>query len=71
MKEKALLFCRIKKHITCGSPSATFFCGYGFRYRPEFLCRKCPYKTKGFFELGLSEGLKKGLSHYLGEKNAN
>lgn len=71
MEEKAPLFCRIRNHITKKSPSATLFCGYGFKYRPKIICRKCPYKTKNYFVLGLSEGLKKGLSYYLGEKNAN
>lgn len=49
MNKKIPLFCKIKKHITIPSPSATMFCGYGFRFRPNFLCKNCPANNKKYF----------------------
>ena len=71
IKKKAPLFCRMRKHIIKKSPSAILFCGYGFKHRPKLICKKCPYKTENSLVSGLSEGLKRGLSFYLGEENAN
>lgn len=35
------LFCRIKKKISIPSPSAIYFCGLGYKFRPQRLCKNC------------------------------
>ena len=49
MNKNIPLFCKLKKHITIPSPSATIFCEYGFQYRPNFLCKSCPANNKKYF----------------------
>lgn len=48
MNKKIPFLCKIKKHIVFPSPSAIISCKYGFRYRPEKLCKNCPLKVKTF-----------------------
>ena len=43
--KKVPLFCRIKKYFTIPSPSSTYFCGLGFRYRLQKMCKNCPMKN--------------------------
>lgn len=49
MNKKIPLFCKIKKHITIPSPSASMFCKCGFKFRPNFLCKNCPANLKKYF----------------------
>lgn len=48
MQKKVPTFCKIKRHIAIPSPSAIMFCKYGFRYRPEKLCKNCQLKANPF-----------------------
>lgn len=48
MQKKIPTLCKIKRHIAIPSPSAIMFCKYGFRYRPEKLCKNCQLKVNPF-----------------------
>lgn len=48
MEKRIPILCKIKRHITIPSPSASIFCKYGFRYRPKKLCMNCPLNVKIF-----------------------
>lgn len=48
MKKRIPIFCKIKRHITIPSPSASIFCKHGFRYRSKKLCMNCPLNVKMF-----------------------
>lgn len=59
--KKAPLFCRIRKHIVMASPSATFCCRLGLKYRPEKLCKGCPENVNRMFKIAIEQSIKEGL----------
>lgn len=53
MKDNIPKLCKIRDKLADygfirRSPSASFFCEWGFRYRPYDKCEKCPNKSRTF-----------------------